>query len=287
MSAKSSFVPSESQDRLAFEMMLADLSSRFVMVEPADVDHEIDGALWRVCEQLGIDYAVLWQWSGAESSVITPTHFYPTESDLQPPDPLQQEQYPWVVQQIMTGRMVVLASLEELPAEAAVDRESAGLRGIKSNLTVPLQLGGAPPIGALAFNTLRTERDWPDAMVQRLQLVAQVFTNALARKRHDLSLQESEERLAAGAELAGLAFYQVNFGSGEMYNDVRLRDLCGIPPDREQGLHVLEFWLEHLHPDDSRRVLHLRDQLHDGRLNRLSLEYRYLHASRGEIWICL
>ena len=51
--------------------------------------------------------------------------------------------------------------------------------GVKSNLTVPLSVGGASPVGALGFNTTRAERDWPEAIVMRLRLVAQVFTNAL------------------------------------------------------------------------------------------------------------
>ena len=32
-------------------------------------------------------------------------------------------------------------------------------------------------------------------------------------------------------------------------------------------------------------MLNLRDQLHDGRLDRFSLEYRFLHPTRGQIWI--
>jgi len=40
------------QDRLRFEAMLADLSSRFVNFEPADVDREIEDAQRRVCECL-------------------------------------------------------------------------------------------------------------------------------------------------------------------------------------------------------------------------------------------
>jgi transcriptional regulator with GAF, ATPase, and Fis domain len=93
---------------------------------------------------------------------------------------------------MLAGRLVVLASVEEsLPAEAAVDRENALRLGITSSLTLPLLVGGEPPVGALAFNSLRGQRDWPDAMVKRLQLVAQVFTNALARKRADQALQQS------------------------------------------------------------------------------------------------
>jgi len=77
----------------------------------------------------------------------------------------------------------------------------------------------------------------------------------------------------------------VHFGEDAMYVDDRMRDLCGIPPEREDGLQALEFWMEHLHPDDVQRVMHLRDQLHVGGVDRLSLDYRFLHPSRGEMWI--
>jgi signal transduction histidine kinase len=43
------------------------------------------------------------------------------------------------------------------------------------------------------------------------------------------------------------------------------------PPEREQGLQGLEFWLEHLHPDDRERVLDLRQQLHDDVTQRLAV----------------
>jgi PAS domain S-box-containing protein len=106
---------------------------------------------------------------------------------------------------------------------------------------------------------------------------------ALRRARE--ALRASDARLAWGADLAGLGYYEVGFGEGAMYSDDRLRELCGVPPDRTEGLQVLDFWLEHLHPDDRPRVLELRRQLHDGRLDRLSIEYRYLHPTRGEMWM--
>ena len=399
--------------RLEFETLIADLSSRFINLPPGEVDHEIDEALRRVCELLGVDLAVLWQWSVEAPDVIAPTHFYPVQEALPAPEPLHQGQYPWYAEQMKAGRVVGVASLDELPAEAAVDRENGLLSGIRSSLCLPLSVGGGPPVGCLALNTLRVERDWPDELVNRLQLVAQVFTNALARKRHELSLKESEERLAlavdsagagvwildfrtgsfwatdrgreifgyspgevismerfeasvhpddrslvrdaidrsvqdgepvnveyriivpndggvrwiasrgrprfsaggelerlmgvsvdisekkmsdeafrtsearlkAGAELAALAFYEVDFDNGTAYADDRFREVCGFPRTGEQGLQVLEFWLEHLHLDDRDRVADLREQLHDGRLDRLSLEYRFLHPTRGPVWI--
>ena len=270
---------------LEFETLIAELSSRFINRLPAEVVGEIDDALRRVCELVGIDLAVLWLWKGVDQALISPAHIYCADESFKTLEPLRQELYPWVRQQMLKGRRVALSSLDDLPSEAAVDRENARLLGIKSNLTLPLAVGGEPPIGALSLNTLYAERGWNEVLVNRLQLVAQVFTNALARRRRDKRLQESEARLAAGAELAGLAFYAVDFGENVIYIDERFRHLCGIPPERELGLDALAYWIEHLHPDDSERVLEMRRQLHEGSLERLSIEYRYLHPAQGEKWI--
>ena len=273
------------ENRLEFEMLLADLSSRFINLPSGEVDSEIEDALGRVCGLLDIDFAVLWQRSDTAPAVFSPTHAYMGPERARPSEPLRQEQYPWVSQQLMAGRMVALSSMEELPAEAAVDRENARLSGIKSNLMLPLSVGGEPPVGALALNTLREEREWPAALVSRLQLVAQVFTNALARKRHDLSWKANEARLAASADLAGLGFYELDLENRVAFVDDRLRDLWGVPQDRRQGTQAVEFWLEHIHPDDFERVREERRQLHEGRADQFTFEYRFVHPTRGERWV--
>jgi len=271
--------------RLEFEALIAELSSRFVNVPPTEVDGEIEGALGRVCGLLGVDLAVLWQWLPAAPTDFTATHYYSAQPDFGPPEPLRQDQFPWYAEQMSAGRMVVISSLGDFPAEAAVDRESCRLLGIRSNLCLPLLVGGELPVGILGLSTLRAERDWPEAVVNRLQLVAQVFANALARKRHELRLLESEARLAAGADLAGLASYEVDFVRRTVFVDERFRDVCGLPAEREEGLGPVEFWAEHLHADDRPRMLDLRQQLHDGKLPQLSVEYRFLHPTRGSRWI--
>jgi PAS domain S-box-containing protein len=402
-----------SDEQVGFEELLLRLSTNFINLGPGEVDREVEDALRRVCEALDIDSAVLWQWSVARPDVIVPTHICPRRDDPGSLDPLQQVSYPWVVQQMRLGRLVAISRLDDLPPEAAVDRESARVTGIKSNLTVPLAIGGTTPVGALAFNVLRAHREWPDALVKRLQLVAQIFANALARRRHELTLHESQERvslaadsaeaglwtldygtgvfwateraralfgyapdevitltrfqasvhpddwdlvrgaverseragepvnveyrvilpgdgrqrwmtsrgrpfcstagaperlmgvsiditdrkrgeelrrvsearLQAAADLGGLAFYEVDFDRQTVYVDDRFRELCGLPPDRDRGLGPLEFWIAHLHPEDRARILDAREQLHAGKTERLSVEYRFLNPVRGELWI--
>lgn len=180
----------ELEERLQFEEMLAETSARFVNL-PADfLDSEVEAALRRICEFLDLDLVVLWQWSKKFPDLFEPTHVYSVLDSLQPNE-LSQEHFPWCKQQILAGKIVAVSSLAELPAEAARDRESCRLFGIKSNLTFPLSVGSDRPIGTLGLNTLRSERGWPVPLVERLQLVAQIFANALERKRMDYKLQKN------------------------------------------------------------------------------------------------
>jgi formate hydrogenlyase transcriptional activator len=273
------------ESRLEFETLLADLSSRFIDLAPGDVDREIEDALRRVCELLGIDLAVLWQWSSAATGAIVPTHAWCAQGSLRPSEPMREEHYPWTVEQVRAGRKFAISSPEEMPAEAAVDRETCRRFGIKSAVCIPLAVGSRLPMGALGFNALGAPRVWPDALLNRLQLIAQIFANALARRLADEAIRTSEARLAAGADLAGLATYEVDFTARVAVVDDRFREVCGLPGERAEGLGPVEFWMERLHPDDRQRVLDLRDQLHNGTLNQLSVEYRFLHPTRGVRWL--
>jgi len=97
--------------------------------------------------------------------------------------------------------------------------------------------------------------------------------------------QRGAARLAMGADLAGLAYYEIDYGRGAAFGDDRFFELFGVPPASRQGLQALHHWLDHLHPEDRPAVLASRESLHDGRLERLSTVYRYLHPLRGQVWI--
>jgi PAS domain S-box-containing protein len=302
--------------------------------------------------------------------------------------------------------------MEEFPAEAAVDRETSRRFGIKSSLMIPLSAGGDPPLGALAFNSTRAERVWSSGLVKRLQLVAHILANALARIRSLQALQDSEERLNMAAESAEVGFWALdcrtgvfwatekaraifgylpeavvsieslqrrvhpddwdlvwgsieqavktgkplnveyriwrgdgsarwissrgqphstpagevdrvtgisvditeqkraedefriaqarlaeaaeqtafgfsdtNLAESSCFLDRRLQEICGIPAGSFSNLQNLQLWIDHLHPDDRQHVLDERQNLVQGKLKRLSIDYRYLHPTDGLKWI--
>ena len=67
--------------------------------------------------------------------------------------------------------------------------------------------------------------------------------------------------------------------------DDRARTLFGVPAEVDHGAPAVEFWEEHLHPDDRQDLLNARSQLRDEGADRISKEYRYLHPDLGLRWL--
>jgi formate hydrogenlyase transcriptional activator len=64
----------ELEERLRFETLIADLSSKFVNVPAGEVDREIMDAEQRICECLDLDISAVWQWSAGSPGFFTLTH---------------------------------------------------------------------------------------------------------------------------------------------------------------------------------------------------------------------
>ncbi len=233
MEASETSLRSELEARLRFETLLADLSARFINLPVGEVDQEIGKAQSLVCECLGLEVSSLWQSQGAAPNAFTLTHLYRPEGG--PPLPEQidgRDMFPWSLDQLLAGQFVLVSSVDEMPPEAARDKELYCHYGLRAGLSFPLSAGGGPLIGALSFNTMRAERLWSEVLTKRLQLVAQVFANALARKRADEALRKSEERFRSiAANLPGVVyqFYARADGRrGMHYLDGRVREMCGL-----------------------------------------------------------
>ena len=177
------------EERLRFEALLADLSARFVHVPADQVDRMIEEAQRRIVQALGLDRSTLLQRSDTEDDLVI-THAWALPDFTPQPGLYAKRDFPWVHQTLLRGGIVRFSTLEELPAEAERDQASFHSIHQKSNLIFPLASTGRV-FGALSFGTLTVEREWPDVLVQRLQLMADIFANALARQRSEQALQRA------------------------------------------------------------------------------------------------
>ena len=194
-----------SADELSrFERLLVDLSAGFINLPTSRIDEAIDDGLRRIVEALGIDRSTL-NWLSTATGLMEIRHSYAVPGvERTPKMTSTRETWPWGWSMLNENRPVVFARLDDLPPEAGFDRAGYERIGLKSHVTMPMIVAGKF-YGGLSFGCVRRERTWPEELLERMRLLAEIFGNALARKRAQDELEEAIgfERLAS-AILASL-----------------------------------------------------------------------------------
>ena len=186
--------PRNYEDRLRFERLLTDLSATFVNVAADLVDAQIERALERLVDYLGVERSSFGQSSEDDKGLLV-THSFVVRGYPPFPQQVLDNNFPWYAEQVRRGEVMRFERLpEDAPAEAVNERMHITRTGMKSNLAIPLKAGGVV-LGVLTFGAFREFRAWPDELVQRLRIIAEIFANALARKRADQNLHAREESL--------------------------------------------------------------------------------------------
>ena len=178
--------------QLAFETQLAELSATFINLHRSQMDVQIGEAQKRICQSLGLDRSTLAQVTPHGDDMII-THSW--IKDGFPPLPhISGQDLPWISRTLFVGQRICFERIDDLPEEAARDKETLLKFGPKSSIIFPLSAGGSV-LGALEFGSLREERNWPAPLLGQLGLMAQVFANALARARSDERLQKAYDEI--------------------------------------------------------------------------------------------
>jgi formate hydrogenlyase transcriptional activator len=175
------------EDRLRFEMLLTELSARFVGVTSASLDEEIINAQRQIVQTLDLDRSTLTQLEGDERFVVTHNWHLP---GFEPFPGFAVKDLPWMSSAVARGETVCFARIDDLPEEAAREKEIARRFGPRSNATFPLKVGGTV-IGAMAFGTVHREREWPDPIVNRLRLFVEMIGSVIARTRAEKATREA------------------------------------------------------------------------------------------------
>jgi formate hydrogenlyase transcriptional activator len=219
------------EDRLRFEGLISDLSAGFVSISAEEVEGEITKWLQRITEFFDADRSTLGLFS--EDGVQLRSAFEYHREGVEPaPVSLSKEQLPWYLSQLMQGNLVVINRLADLPDDAEAERRLCLSKGMKSLLSIPMVSGGRT-LGSCALVAVHAERVWPADLVQRMRLIAEVFAGALARKRSEEKLNESEARLNLAATSAEAGLWILDIPTGHIWATEKTRELYGFAPDQE------------------------------------------------------
>jgi signal transduction histidine kinase len=194
-------------ERLRFEKLLSSISTAFSQLSAIDFNREVQRALHRVVDFLGVARGSLIEFSRDGGTA----HSWAIEEWM------DVGEFPWMTARLQRGDVVSFSELETLPDEAAVDRQSYLAHRVKPQVAMPLVAGGTV-VGGLVFSTGDAERPRSGELLlmQQLQLLGEVFANALSRKQGELETQRLRQelthigRVSAMGELTASLAHELN-----------------------------------------------------------------------------
>gem|GEM_PF-891039 len=197
--------------RLDFEELIATISTYFINLGPDEIDEGITLALEKVGRFTGVDRCDVFLLYD-NGTKMDNTHEWCAEGVESQKDQLQRldvESLKWGIGQLKKLEVLNIPCVADLPEKASVDKEVLQAEGIQSLLSVPIFIGGVL-FGFVGLDSIRTKRTWSDDTVSMLKMVAEIFANALERKRSEEVLQESEEQYRTTIDSMGDAIHVVD-----------------------------------------------------------------------------
>lgn len=268
--------------QLSFETLLSHMSAQFINLPVEKVDGIIEDAQQQICKFLGFDLSTLWQWSVHKPDCMILTHLYsPADGPKKPTELVATESLPWSAKQIMEGATIILNTEDLTDQESLTDLETKRRYGIKSSVSIPLRAGNKPIIGVLSFNMLHMPFVYNPDTVKRLELVAQIFCNALLRKNTENELRKSQWLLSLAAESAGAGLWALNLRTGLFWVTDRSREIFGFSRDE---IITMEKFETCIFPGDLPQVQQMiKDSCISAR--QFEVEYRIRDKSLQWKWI--
>ena len=200
-----------------FERFVEALSASFVRSPVDEIGGEIDRWIREIVLSLNLDRGALAQ-VDPKSGKLTVRHSWGRNHLVKLPIGFEfARPAPWFDGMLMKGRTVVFSSVKELPPEFLANDWTTSFRRYvpKSNFSAPIRIGGEV-VGALGFASLKKERSWSPRLIRRLEMVAEIFGNALERRiaAEEIALLRDElshvSRTAAMGELTASLTHQLN-----------------------------------------------------------------------------
>ena len=183
--------------RIEFEALITAISTRFINLPTDVVDREIDRSLRQIGEFAGVDRSYVFQFTeGADC--MSNTHEWCAPGVQSAIDRLQDLPFarlPWFSERIKRPELIHVPRVADLPPEAEAEKKEWRAEAIQSLVCVPMMCAGTPT-GFVGFDSVRSEKTWPDEIVALLRIFGETLANTIERKRAEGALRESQRTLS-------------------------------------------------------------------------------------------
>ncbi len=197
--------------QLAMEEIVMNISTRFINVAPAKIDREIHRALRQLGEFMDVDRCYI-QVVQPDRRVIQKSYEWISSGslvDFKQMHDDELERFQWVMGRLFHMEPVQVHNLDDLPAEAQVEKEFWSRLGIRSVLALPLTQGNQL-VGFFGFDSARRESEWSEDEVGLLKVIGEIFVSVWMQKQSAEALLETQIQLNERIQELGNRTREIN-----------------------------------------------------------------------------
>ena len=187
-------------EQLRFGEFVSRLSTEFVRVGPEDLELAIESALQSIADYTNVERAGVGLFSEdgerAEFKWGLQTGRRPVvANDERNPLSVVIAESPlsWYWTQALAGKNIVIDDVESLLPAASAERNHYRDQAVRSVLHLSINVA-EQAIGFIVLKTMRNQREWNREFVSQMELVAQIFGNAIVRTRAESARRASDEQ---------------------------------------------------------------------------------------------
>ena len=191
--------------RSEIECIISMISTSFINLEPDGVDEAINHALLTLGAFAEVDrsYVFLFSQDGKTFSNTHERCAEGIESSVSSNLDLPVKNFPCVMKRLKQFEVFYVPRVADLPPEERMLKKLLKQHGVQSLIDVPM-VSGKRLVGFLGLDAVRTQKEWSEEDIRMLNFVAEIFVNALERRRAEKELRKTQAQLVQSEKMAAL-----------------------------------------------------------------------------------
>lgn len=221
-------IENELRYRIEFEKLISMLSTNFINRKADEVDPSIYGALKLLGEFADVDRSYIFLFSkGLERMNCTHEWYAPgIKSEIENLRDIKTDKFRWFMDKITKLEVVYVPKVIDMPQDAETEKNDFLSFGIKSLINIPM-VHREKLIGFVGFDSVRTEKEWKEDIINLLKLVGEMFVDALERKKTEEALREGEEKYRTMIEHSNDMIWTLDVKGDFTYFNKRAEEISG------------------------------------------------------------
>ncbi len=269
------------QNRLKLDEIISSTSASFVDIKSHEFDAHVNDVLRKIGEFADIDRSYVFMYDG---DVMHNTHEWVKEGISEEKDNLQNiptEYLPWSTEVLKLNDVIYYYDINDLPPEAAPEKETLEAQDIKSVLWVPMKSDDRV-IGFMGFDAVTVHMLWSQEDIKLLRTIAEITSRAIVRKEEYQKLSESELKFRQVAENIKEVFYLTDPATQKLlYISNAFEDIWGVTADFLY--ENMPYFIESVLPEYKEVVIKSLEVQAIGQFT--DIEYKIKRPDGSERWI--